>query len=69
VSDIETVRKAALLLEAENHKLVREVTKLRRELHELKGGDPEQFGMTCPGDGASLRSCTEVGDVEKEDRR
>jgi transposase len=49
VSDIETVRKAALLLEAENQKLVREVTKLRRELHELKGGDPEQLALQLEG--------------------
>src|SRR4051812_2781651 len=49
VSDIETVRKAALLLEAENQKLVREVTMLRRELHELKGGAPEQLALQLAG--------------------
>jgi transposase len=43
VSDIETVRKAALLLEAENLRLVRELGKAHRELHILKGGDPEQL--------------------------
>jgi cell division protein FtsB len=45
VSDIETVRKMALLLEAENQKLAREVAKLRREVHELRGGDPEQLAL------------------------
>jgi transposase len=49
VSDFETVRKAALLLEAENQKLAREVAKLRRELHELKGGDPEQLAFHLAG--------------------
>src|SRR5882724_10420937 len=49
VNDIETVRKAALLLEAENQKLAREVAKLRRELHELKGGDPEQLAFHLAG--------------------
>ena len=49
VSDIETVRKAALLLEAENQKLAREVAKLRREVHELRGGDPEQLALQLAG--------------------
>ena len=49
VSDIETVRKMALLLEAENQKLAREVTKLRREVHELRGGDPEQLALQMAG--------------------
>ncbi|HMI85282.1 MAG TPA: hypothetical protein VK550_14395 [Polyangiaceae bacterium] len=49
VSDIETVRKVALLLEAENQKLAREVAKLRREVHELRGGDPEQLALHLAG--------------------
>jgi len=49
VSDIETVRKAALLLEAENQRLAREVAKRRRELHEPKGGDPEQLALQLEG--------------------
>jgi transposase len=49
VSDIETVRKMALLLEAENQKLAREVAKLRREVHELRGGDPEQLALQLAG--------------------
>ena len=49
VSDIETVRKMALLLEAENQKLAREVAKLRREVHELRGGDPEQLALQMAG--------------------
>jgi transposase len=49
VSDIETVRKAALLLQAENQRLTREVARLLRELHELKGGDPEQLVLQLAG--------------------
>jgi transposase len=49
VSDIETVRKVALLLEAENQKLAREVAKLRREVHDLRGGDPEQLALHLAG--------------------
>jgi transposase len=49
VDDLETVRKAALLLEAENQRLAREVARLTRELHELKGGDPEQLALKLAG--------------------
>jgi transposase len=49
VDDLETVRKAALLLEAENHRLAREVARLTRELHKLKGGDPEQLALQLSG--------------------
>jgi transposase len=49
VDDIETVRKAALLLEAENQRLAREVARLTRELHELKGGDPQQLALKLAG--------------------
>jgi len=43
--DLETVRRAALLLESENKKLVRENLKLARQLLELKGGGPEQLAL------------------------
>ena len=45
LDDIETLRRAALLLEAENKKLVQLIAKLRQELHTLKGGDPEQLSL------------------------
>ena len=45
VSDIETLRTAAKLLDAENRKLVSEVTRLQRELSELRGDNPEQLMM------------------------
>ncbi|HYO95844.1 MAG TPA: hypothetical protein VER33_15085, partial [Polyangiaceae bacterium] len=49
VEDIETLRRAAKLLEAENQKFVREIAKLKRQLHELKGGDPEQLMLQLAG--------------------
>jgi transposase len=49
VSDIETVRKMALLLEAENQRMAREIAKLHREMHELRGGDPEQLALKLAG--------------------
>ncbi|HYO94639.1 MAG TPA: IS66 family transposase [Polyangiaceae bacterium] len=49
VEDIETLRRAAKLLEAENQKFVREIAKLKRQLHELKGGDPEQLTLQLAG--------------------
>jgi hypothetical protein len=52
VSDLETLRTAAKLLDAENRKLVSEVTRLQRELAELRGDAPEQLVMEI----ATLRS-------------
>ncbi|HMJ51370.1 MAG TPA: IS66 family transposase [Polyangiaceae bacterium] len=49
VSDIESIRKVAKLLEAENQRLAREVAKLHREMHELRGGDPEQLALKLAG--------------------
>ncbi|MBX3129336.1 MAG: IS66 family transposase [Polyangiaceae bacterium] len=43
--DIEVVRQAALLLEAENQKLVQKILVLQRELLQLKGGDPTQLAL------------------------
>lgn len=43
--DLETVRQAALLLEAENKKLVDKNVELTRELLKLKGMQPEQLAL------------------------
>ena len=43
--DIEVLRRAALVLESENKKLSAWIGKLKKELHELKGGDPEQLKL------------------------
>jgi hypothetical protein len=45
IEDIELLRKAALLLQEDNRKLVRLITKLKKELHALRGGDPEQLKL------------------------
>jgi transposase len=45
VDDIETLRRAALVLEAENKKLVQLIAKLKRQLSELQGGAPEQLSL------------------------
>lgn len=45
IDDIELLRKAALLLQEDNKKLVRLLAKLKKELRALKGGDPEQLKL------------------------
>ena len=45
IEDIELLRKAALLLQEDNKKLVRLIGKLKKELHALRGGDPEQLQL------------------------
>ena len=45
IEDIELLRKAALMLQEDNKKLLRLISKLKKELHELKGGDPEQLKL------------------------
>jgi transposase len=45
IDDIEILRKAALLLQEDNKKLVRLLAQLKKELHALKGGDPEQLKL------------------------
>ena len=45
IEDIELLRKAALLLQEDNKKLVRLIAKLKKELHVLRGGDPEQLKL------------------------
>ena len=45
IEDIELLRKAALLLQEDNKKLVRLIAKLKKELHALRGGDPEQLKL------------------------
>ncbi|HVW24928.1 MAG TPA: hypothetical protein VHC69_06130, partial [Polyangiaceae bacterium] len=49
IEDKETLRRAAKLLEAENQRLAREISKLAKELHELKGGDPKQLMLQLAG--------------------
>lgn len=49
ITDIELLRKAALLLQEDNQKLVRLLAKLKKELHALKGGDPEQLKLQIAG--------------------
>jgi len=45
IDDIELLRKAALLLQEDNKKLVRQIAKMKKELHALRGGDPEQLKL------------------------
>jgi transposase len=45
IDDIELLRKAALLLQEDNKKLVRLIAKMKKELHALRGGDPEQLKL------------------------
>ena len=45
IDDIELLRKAALLLQQDNKKLVRLLARLKQELHALRGGDPEQLKL------------------------
>jgi transposase len=49
IEDKETLRRAAKLLEAENQRLAREIAKLAKELHALKGGDPQQLMLQLAG--------------------
>jgi transposase len=45
IDDIELLRKAALLLQEDNKRLVGLLAQLKRELHALKGGDPKQLQL------------------------
>lgn len=45
IDDIELLRKAALLLQEDNKKLVSLIAKMKKELHALRGGDPEQLKL------------------------
>jgi transposase len=49
IDDIELLRKAALLLQEDNKKLVRLIAKMKKELHALRGGDPEQLKLAIAG--------------------
>jgi transposase len=49
IEDKETLRRAAKLLEAENQRLAQEIAKLAKELHALKGGDPQQLMLQLAG--------------------
>ena len=45
IDDIELLRKAALLLQEDNKRLVSLLAKLKKELHALRGGDPVQLKL------------------------
>ena len=45
IDDIELLRKAALLLQEDNKRLVGLLAKMKKELHALRGGDPEQLKL------------------------
>jgi transposase len=49
IEDIEVLRRAALLLQEDNKKLVRLLAQLKKELHALKPGDPEQLKLQIAG--------------------
>lgn len=49
IDDIELLRKAALLLQEDNKKLMQLLAKLKKKLHALEGGDPEQLKLQIVG--------------------
>jgi len=49
IDDIELLRKAALLLQEDNKKLMQLLAKLKKKLHALEGGDPEQLKLEIAG--------------------
>lgn len=49
IDDIELLRKAALLLQEDNKKLMKLLAQLKRKLHQLEGGDPEQLKLQIAG--------------------
>ena len=49
IDDIELPRKAALLLQEDNKKLTKLLAQLKRKLHALEGGDPEQLKLEIAG--------------------
>lgn len=49
IDDIELLRKAALLLQEDNKKLTKLLAQLKRKLHQLEGGDPEQLKLQIAG--------------------
>lgn len=49
IDDIELLRKAALLLQEDNKKLTKLLAQLKRKLHQLESGDPEQLKLQIAG--------------------
>ena len=49
IDDIELLRKAALLLQEDNKKLMKLLAQLKRKLHEFEGGDPQQLMLQIAG--------------------
>ena len=80
IDDIELLRKAALLLQEDNKELVRLIAKMKKELHALRGGDPEQLKLAIAeleqqlakrnqmlfGDKSEKRSRADESKAEKE---
>ena len=61
IDDIELLRKAALLLQEDNKKLVRLIGNLKKELHALRGGDPEQLKLQIADLEHRLGRFSEIG--------
>ncbi len=49
IDDIELLRKAALLLQEDNKKLTKLLAQLKRKLHALEGGNPQQLMLQIAG--------------------
>jgi transposase len=71
VDDIEVLRRAAKILESENQAMAKMIAKLKRELHELKGGDPEQLRLQIAEleEQLSRRNKALFGDSSEKRRR
>jgi len=69
IHDIELLRRAALMLQEDNKKLVQLIRKLKKELHELKGGDPEQLRLQIAGLEQQLATRNKLLFGDKSERR
>jgi transposase len=49
LDDVPSLRQAAKLLQAENREMARLIARMQKELHALKGGDPEQLTLKMAG--------------------
>ena len=69
IEDVEVLRRAALMLQEDNKMLIRMIRKLRKELHELKGGDPEQLRLQIAGLEQQLATRNKLLFGDKSERR
>ncbi len=69
IEDVEVLRRAALMLQEDNKMLVRMIRKLKKELHELKGGDPEQLRLQITGLEQQLATRNKMLFGDKSERR